>query len=325
MTRPKPILCLGILVADVIGHPVRDIPAPGQLTLVEELGLFRGGCAATTAAVLARFAIPVQVLGRVGADPFGAFLRSALAGDGVDVSGVRRDEQANTSATMVLVNPDGERRFIHFVGANASLTLADIDLDRLADFAILHVAGALVMPGLDGPPMTTLLRQARAAGVTTTVDTAWDDTGRWLAALGSCLPHIDFFLPSLVEAQHLTGENNPTRAAGALLKAGVGTVVLKMGAAGCLLMGPDRAPHAFPAHAVDVVDTTGAGDSFVAGFLAGIWLGWPPAQAARLANAAGALCVTRLGAAHGLDSLVQTVAFMDQAPLRQPETTPGHV
>jgi sugar/nucleoside kinase (ribokinase family) len=313
MTKNKPIICVGILVADIIGRPLRTIPDPGRLVLVDEMSLHTGGCASNTATTLARLGLPVEVIGMVGADSFGDFVVNALAGRGIGIKGITRDKEVGTSATMVMVAPDGERRFIHYIGANAQLRLEDIDLAILEACSILHVAGSLVMPGMDGLPTAELLRQAHLGGVTTFLDTVWDDTGRWMDLLAPCLPYIDYFVPSLAEAQQLTGLEAPEDIAQSLLEHGVKTVALKMGIHGCLVMSCDGQTVRLPSFQVDAVDATGAGDAFAAGFIAGVWEEWPLEQTARFANAVGALSVTGLGANGGVRSLSETLLFMENA------------
>jgi sugar/nucleoside kinase (ribokinase family) len=318
-SKGKPIVCLGIMVADVVGRPLRALPDAGRLVLVDEMGLHTGGCAVNTATALARLGLPTQVIGRIGADSFGDFLLETLDERGIDTQGVSHDPDAGTSATMVMVDPDGERRFVHYIGANAYLTLDDFDFGMIEAASILHVAGSLVLPGIDGEPTAQLLQRAQAAGVTTFLDTVWDDTGRWMDLLGPCLPYVDYFVPSLTEAQALTGQDEPEAVAHALLDRGVGTVGLKMGADGCLVMtdggpnGSTRESLRAPAFEVDVIDATGAGDAFAAGFITGVWKGWSLEKTARLANAAGALCVTGIGATGGVRSLPETLAFMESA------------
>ncbi len=309
----KPIVCLGILVADVVGRPLHAIPAPGRLVLVDEMGLHSGGCAVNAATALAQFGLPVEVIGKVGADPFGDFLVNAMQERGIGTRGVMRDSEAGTSATMVMVEPDGERRFVHYIGANARLTLDDIDMDLVNEASILHVGGSLVMPGIDGEPTAEILRQARAAEVTTFLDTVWDDTGGWMTLLEPSLPYIDYFIPSLPEAQAITGMNEPGDVARALIDHGAGTVALKMGADGCLVLSADNESIRLPAFDVQVVDATGAGDAFAAGFIAGIWQDWSLEKTAHFASAVGALCVTGVGASGGVRSLTETIQFMETA------------
>jgi sugar/nucleoside kinase (ribokinase family) len=310
------IACLGIMVADVIGRPLHHIPAPGRLVLVDKMQLHTGGCAVNVATALARLEIPVEVIGRVGADPFGDFLLTKLDERGIGRQGVSRDQEVGTSATMVMVDPDGERRFVHYLGANARLTPEDIDLALVHRAKILHIAGALVLPGLDGEPTAQLLKAAQARGITTFLDTVWDDTGQWMRHLGPALPYLDYFVPSLPEAQALTDLQAPDAVAQALLEHGVGTVALKMGADGCLVAAQDGSTLRVPAYEVEVVDATGAGDAFAAGFIAGVWHGWPRKKTARFANAVGALCVTGLGATGGVGSLEATLTFMDRTPVQ---------
>jgi sugar/nucleoside kinase (ribokinase family) len=312
----KPILCLGIMVADVVGRPLRTLPDPGRLVLVEEMSVHTGGCAINAATALARLGLPVEIIGKVGQDPLGDFLIRSLEERGIGSRGVSRDPQAGTSATMVMVDPDGERRFVHYIGANASLSLQDVDLGAFQSVCMLHVAGSLVMPGIDGQPTAELLQEAQERGWVTFLDTVWDDTGRWMEVLAPCVPHIDYFMPSLPEAQALTEAEDPEDVGSALLERGVGAVALKMGASGCMVMTKDGEVVDQPAFEVEVVDATGAGDAFAAGFMAGIWLGWTLERTALFANAVGALCVTGLGAMGGLKNLQDTLAFMDTTPLR---------
>jgi sugar/nucleoside kinase (ribokinase family) len=316
MTKKKPIICLGIMVADIIGRPLHTIPEPGRLVLVDEMSLHTGGCAINSATALARLGLPVEVIGKVGADTFGDFLLNAISERGIGISGVKCDDQVGTSATMVMVEPDGERRFVHYIGANATLDLGDVDVDMITTASILHIAGSFVMPGIDGQPTAALLAEARTAGVTTFLDTVWDDTGRWIDVLAPCLPQIDYFVPSLPEAQALTGLEPPEDVARALLDKGVRTVALKMGAEGCLVIEDTGNAIRLPAFQVDIVDATGAGDAFVAGFIAGIWKGWSLAETARFANAVGALCVTGVGATGCVNTLPATMQFMEVTPCK---------
>jgi sugar/nucleoside kinase (ribokinase family) len=314
MAENKPILCLGILVADVVGRPLKAMPSPGRLVLVEEMGLHTGGCAVNAASALAKLGLPVGVIGKVGDDPFGDFLIGTMQERGINTQGVKRDRGTGTSATMVMVEPDGERRFVHYIGANAHLTLDDVDLGLVSQASILHVGGSLVLPGIDGRPTAELLQQARERGVTTFLDTVWDDTGRWMDILKPCLPHIDYFIPSLPEARALVGLNQPDEVAQALIDHGCGIVALKMGGDGCLVVNSEGESIRLPAFEVDVVDATGAGDAFAAGFIAGVWQSWPLDETARFASAVGALCVTGTGASGGTRSLAETIQFMETAP-----------
>jgi sugar/nucleoside kinase (ribokinase family) len=280
------------------------------------MSLHTGGCAANAATALAKLDLPVEAIGKVGEDPFGDFVIDVLQERGIGTRGVKRDAQVGTSVTMVLVDPDGERRFVHYIGANASLTIDDIDFELISGAAILHIGGSLVLPGIDGQPTANLLKQARQAGVITFLDTVWDDTGRWMALLEPSLPYIDYFIPSLPEAQAITGFDQPEMIARVLIDQGVRTVALKMGPDGCLVMTGNYDLLRLPAFDVEVVDATGAGDAFAAGFMSGIWQGWSLDKTARFASALGAMCVTGVGAAGCVSSLEETLKFMETMPLK---------
>ena len=315
-TMKDPVVCLGILVADVVARPMHAVPEPGRLVLVDEMGLHTGGCAVNSATALVNLGLPVEVIGKVGSDPFGDYLVDVLQERGIGTRGVKRDPETGTSATMVMVDPDGERRFVHYIGANAQLTKEDIDLGLVAGASILHIGGSLVLPGIDGEPTADLLRHAQANGVLTFLDTVWDDTGRWMKLLEPSLLHIDYFIPSLPEAQAIVDLDEPQEVARALLDHGPGVVGLKMGPDGCLVMNQEGETIRFPAYDVQVVDATGAGDAFAAGLITGVWMGWPLDKTVRFASAVGALCVTGVGASGGVRSLQETLQFMENTSLK---------
>jgi sugar/nucleoside kinase (ribokinase family) len=300
------VVCLGILVADVIAAPVDDVPH-GAVSLMDEVSLRGGGCALNTGTGLARFGLSVSVVGKVGADAFGDFVLALLDERGLDRQGVVRDPVAPTSATVALVDSEGERSFLHLPGANGSLTADELPHERVFGGRALHVAGALVMPALDGAPTAALLAEARRRGVRTSLDTVYDATGRW-DRVEPCLPHLDLLTLSLAEAEGITGEREPASASAWLRDRGVAEVALKLGSDGCFVVGDD-VEEAVPAFAARAVDGTGAGDAFAAGCLYGRLAGWPLVDAARLGNAAGALATTAFGATEGLRDLDETLAF----------------
>jgi sugar/nucleoside kinase (ribokinase family) len=304
------VTCLGILVADLVGKPVDEYPARGKLVLVDQLELHSGGCAANTGVALAKIGISVGVIGKVGNDGLGDFMINVLERNGVDARGVVRDPNVGTSGTMVMVHSDGERSFIHYIGANACLTEEDVDFSLLEDTKILHVAGSFLMPGLDGEPTANVLRKAKERGMITTLDTAWDSKGRWMSLLRPCLQYVDYAVPSIEEARMVTGKQDPADVAKVLMDHGVKVVALKMGEEGCYIRSADQEIR-IPKYNVEAVDALGAGDCFAAGFLTGIVKGWDLEKTGRFANAVGAMCVMALGATTGVKSLEETLEFME--------------
>jgi sugar/nucleoside kinase (ribokinase family) len=298
------VVCLGILVADVIARPFDELPEAGSLGFVETVSLHGGGCALNTASVLTRLGCPAAVTGKVGVDALGDFLLQLLDDRGVDRRGVIRDPSAPTSTTVVLVGRDGERTFLHAKGANARLDASELDSELLFSGRGLHIAGALVLDALDGEPCAALLAEARRQGMLTSVDPVWDATGRWERIL-PLLRHTDVFMPSLAEATAICGETDPAAAAAWLQRAGARQVVVKLGADGCYVSGVGHLSGV----GVTAVDSTGAGDAFAAGLLYGLLAGWPRERAARLANAAGALATTVVGASARIATLSETLSI----------------
>ncbi len=304
------IICLGILVADILGHPIDTLPARGALQLVASIAPYIGGCAANTGIGLQKLGIETLVVGQVGRDGLGDFVLGELERAGVQAQ-ISRDEGAPTSATMVLVSSDAERSFLHCTGANATLSPQNFGFLEAEGAELLHIAGHGLMPRFDGAPCAALLRCAREIGLKTSLDTAGAPDEAWRENLRLCLPHLDYFVPSLHEVEALFPDaKTPREVAARLLEAGVGTVALKMGERGSLICTRDAAFEVAPFE-VDAVDATGAGDAFAAGFLAGVTKGFSPDGCARLGNAVGALCVTRIGTVAGVLELEATLKWME--------------
>jgi sugar/nucleoside kinase (ribokinase family) len=300
-------VCLGILVADVVARPVDGLPEPGTLQLVDEIVVRGGGGAHNVSIRLARWGLAVEAVGKVGADSFGDFVVSSLRDRNVGCGGVLRDGNASTSASVVLVDADGERSFLHVVGANGALRADELDVDAVCAGRWLLLTGALVLPALDGAPAAALLAEAKRRGGATALDTVWDPTGGW-SRVAPLLPHVDVFMPSLAEAREITGERDCEAVAAALHAAGVREVALKLGAAGCYASGEGFTGRIEPIR-VRTVEETGAGDAFVAGVLYGKLAGWSFERCVRFGNAAGAVATTTVGAAEGVVPVEETAAL----------------
>ena len=303
------VACLGILVADVVGKPIEAFPPKGTLAAVARMELHAGGCAANTGIALAKLGVAVAVLGRVGSDGFGDFLVQTVQKAGADTRGVVQGGAEATSATMVAVDAQGERTFLHYPGANAVFDASDVDWSRIEPAGILHVAGPFLMPQFVGDQCAAVLRRAKALGKTTTLDTVWDFTGRWMSVLAPALPYLDYVLPSLEEARRLTGRDTPRDIAQVFLDGGVRVVGLKLGEQGAYILTAGGDEFTVPALPVAPVDALGAGDAWAAGFLCGLTHGWDLEKTARFANAVGACAVQALGATTGIKSFGETHAY----------------
>jgi sugar/nucleoside kinase (ribokinase family) len=289
------VVCAGIVVADIVVCPFTGLPDLGTLKLVERTELHVGGCAANTAITLAQLGVETEIVACVGEDEFGYFLSSTLARQGVNISGLVRSPKLATSTTVVLVAANGERSFLHAIGANAGLGPEHFPARLLQRCGILHLGGALLLPRLDSYPMAALLSAARAAGTVTSLDTVWDHSGGWYETLAPCLSQLDILMANESEAAALANSADPDAAADFFLGCGVRWVAIKLGERGCLLASSSER-HRLPAFDVPVVDTTGAGDAFAAGFLAGRAAGCDLRTCGLLGCRAGARCVSHVGA-----------------------------
>jgi sugar/nucleoside kinase (ribokinase family) len=178
------VVSLGQLVADIVVKPVGEFPQKGTADLVEQIKLHSGGCALNTANTLGKLGVNTGVIGKVGSDIFGDFLISEMKRCGVDTKGTRKEPEINTSSVIVMVSSYGERTFLYCPGATEELTIDDVDFSLIKHCKILHIGGVMKLPKLD---VVSVLKEAKDFSVTTSLDTDWDPTGRWLSLVEPCL------------------------------------------------------------------------------------------------------------------------------------------
>ena len=298
----KHVHCLGVLVVDALSGPIPHYPVPGHTTQVntETIRFMPGGGAANTASALRMMGIPVSIFSKVGDDPTGMFLLRELEARGVDTRGICVSNDDATPFTFVAMHPDGERTFIHTPGANRTFSTRDIDRTALFDTDYLFYSDLWVMPRLDGKPGAELLQEARARGVVTLLDECWG-LGPRRESFEVMVPHADYLLPSYHDLLEIYPKNKPEEIVDILHDLGATKIILKMGKAGCLLSF-DRRIETLASVATRVVDTTGAGDAFVAGFIAGLVHGCEDRESAVIGSRAAAACIQHVGGAVGIPS-----------------------
>ena len=303
----------GLIVADLIASPMnlRDPPPPGVLVKINTIELTTGGNVCNTGMAMAKLGARVAAAGIVGQDILGAALVDRLNRAGMDVSCVFADARAQTSSTVVAVEPGGERCFFHTPGATALL-----DADAFRRCIPLFEKCTYVQVGYFGllPSLTedlaTVLRELKQKAPQTklALDTVNPPASREL--LPPILPHLDLFCPSRTEAETLTGESEPKRMVAAFRSSGMrrdALIGIKLDAEGCLL--DDGATSVFcPAYPIDCVDTTGAGDTWFGGLLVALRKNMPLERAGKFANRVAADCCTALGASAGVRSFDETIA-----------------
>ncbi len=319
---PKRIVNVGICCVDAIGQYVDEFPERKGLALFERLTLATGGNAVNCSIALRQLGLDCTAVVKIGADILGELILGELERHGVDARGVIRGTDAGTPFSFVCANRDGERSFIHTPGTNATLRLDEIDPSLIAEADLLFLTGSMVMPALDGPPSAELLRRARAAGAVTVLDTVYASTvsaEAWQRAIFPCLPHTDYFVPSLPEARRLTGLEDPGAMADAFQHRGCRSVIIKLDAEGAFCRDVDGVSRHIGAYRVEhVVDATGAGDCWSAGFLAGLAEGLDLCDCVRLGHAVAAHGIQHTGASSGIPPLAEVRRF-------QAVTTGGEV
>ena len=299
------IACLGVHVLDVLARPVEAIPEGQGGALVEEIRITAAGSAGGTALVLGKLGAEVLSMGAIGTDAVGDMLLALLARDGVDTRGLLRRDDVQTSASVLPIRPDGSRPAFHVVGANATYGPGDVDWDATAGVTHLHLGGPEFM---GGEAAGQIAAAARERGITVSADIlAPGDSGitDWIAPL---FEHLDYLLPNDEQATGLSGESDLEAAGRWFVDRGVGCVAATCGGDGVVIVDADGAERV-PAFAIDVVDTTGCGDAFSAGFLRGLELGRSRHDAAVLGCATAALVAQGLGTDHGEFSLTEADAL----------------
>lgn len=305
------IVCLGQIVADIIAKPVIELPEKGKLKLLKNVSFRSGGGAVNTAISLSKLGIKSSVIGKAGEDGFAELVLQDLKQNKVEIKGIVRDKEVGTSANMVLLSQDGERSFLQYIGANATLSEKDIRWDVIKKAKILHYTGALLLFKFDGKPAGRVLKKAKELGITTSLDIVWDARGKWEKTLKYCLPYVDIFVPSLIEGKMVTGKNSKEEIAEELLKKGVKIVAITLGKNGCYIKTKNE-ELTVPGYKIKAVDTTGAGDAFAAGFLTGYFKGYNLSNVGKLANAVGAMCVKEVGGTAGIKPLGETLKFIKE-------------
>ena len=308
------VLCVGILVADLFVPPLPRLPVPGELQLVDDMLLAAGGCAANAAMDLAKLGVRTAVCGKVGNDFFAAFVRDELEARGLDVSGIRASTTAPTARTVILPVIGDDRRYIHAVGANAELSVDDIDFDQVARARVLFVGGYLLFPGMQPAALAELFQFARQRGIQTVLDVAGPRSEQGLAPLSPVLPFTDVFLPNQDEAAVMTGEADPWRQAEIFSSLGAGTTVITRGGEGVVVRAPGQSLAA-PALPFDFVDGSGAGDAFAAGAIVGLLEGWDLEHTLAFATAIGGSACTRLGTTAGVLTRPAALDYLAGHPL----------
>jgi sugar/nucleoside kinase (ribokinase family) len=300
---------MGVHVLDVLARPVERIPEGQGGELVEQIKITAAGSAGGTALVLAKLGAEVRSAGAIGSDAAGDMLVSLLERDGVDTSLLVRRSDAQTSATVLPIRPNGDRPALHVIGANATYGPDEVPWDALADCTHLHLGAPEFM---GGEAAAQILSRAREHGVVTSADILAPGEGL-LDWIGPALPQLDYLLPNAEQVLALTGKEDLVAGCRELVSRGAGCVAATRGADGVLIV-DGESEESVPAFEVEVVDTTGCGDGYSAGFLRGLSLGHDSERAATIGSATAAQVAQGLGTDAGDYDLDKVLEFADSAP-----------
>jgi len=314
----KKVVSLGLHICDILGRPVDGIPSGQSLSILDEARITVAGTSAGTSVDMAKLGLKVYAMGAVGEDLIGDFVINTMESYGINTQGLIRKSGVQTSTSMLLIRPNGERPALHVPGANSHYQLEDVDFNILADADYLHFGGSGLLPGIDGEPSKKILEYAKQHGVVTTFDLIAIDTIDLLPIIEPSLPFIDFFMPGLEEAAMICGFRRRDEIHRFFLDKGVKHTVFKNGEDGSYIgwMDEDQLQEIhIPSFQTQVVDSTGCGDSYCAGFIKALSLGKSLRTCGQIGSACGALVISGLGSDAGIENWKKTQSFANDTPV----------
>lgn len=304
---------IGFITFDCLGWPVTAIPEGGGTILIEELAMAVSGAAGTALIAAAKMGLSCLAVGGVGQDLMGDWVLKRLREFDIDTSTLPQLAGWRTSSSIVTTRPDGMRPALHMKGATGNFYIDDAMLPQAIDARVVHLGGVGLMHCMDRGRNAELARQARAKGAIVTAD-VFAGSPADMPAVASILPETDYFMPSIEEAQALTGLRDVGDTARFFLDKGVGCCVFTLGADGAYYHHADGTHFTVPSFNIEVRCTCGCGDAFDAGFAVALCREMDAETAVRFAQATAALTATGLGSQAGVVSFEHTLDFMRTTP-----------
>jgi hypothetical protein len=300
---------IGLYILDVLGRPVAKIPDGGNVDFIEEIRLTVAGTAGGTVVDAAKLGLKSLAVGAVGDDEKADWVLMTLGKHGVDTSAMQRLKGVPTSATILNVRPNGDRPALHVRGASDHFEVAPSMYDQVFDAPIIHLGGTGLLKKLDGPASATLLKEAKIRNRIVTFDLI-AASAETIGNVVPLLPFIDYFMPSIEEARDMSGQSVVGDCAKFYLDRGAACCVFTLGGDGAFYAHSDGTRLRSPAYDIRIVDTTGCGDAFDAGFITALHHKMDTETALRFAQAAAGLVATGLGSDAGIISFDHTLQTM---------------
>lgn len=306
---------IGFYTFDCLGWPFTEVPPGGGTNFIDELTLAVSGAAGTASIAASKMGLKTLAVGGVGHDLMGDWVLKRLQHFGVDTSTMQQQQGWKTSSSIVTTRRDGSRPALHMRGATADFYVDDAMMDQVTDAKVVHIGGIGLMRKMDQGRNAELMKRAKKNGAVTTVDIfagSKDD----MPAVAMVLPHTDYFIPSIEEAQALTGLTDMGDIARHFIDLGVKCCVFTLGGDGAYYHHANGTVFKIPAFEIDVKCTCGCGDAFNAGFAVGLNKGFDPQATVRFAQATSALNATGLGSQAGVESFEHTLNFMKSTKVK---------
>lgn len=320
------VLCIGMMVCDIFLAPIPSDILKLDSTSIERPKVSCGGDALNVAIGARKLGLDISVCGRIAEDYSGNQIHAACRTLGIDQRGLLIDSDASTATSYVLLDEAGERHFLSNRAIFSRMREDDVPdaLIESADF--VYFGSAMAMREMNRGGLAALFRRAKACGKTTILDAAIaDDTAPsgWMAELSEAFSFTDYFLPSISEAFALTGETEPHEIAERFRTFGMKAFAVKLGKRGCYITDFRQEALLPPPGGLHVVDTTGAGDSFVAGFLRGLAEGWTPFRCAAFANCVAGRNLEAIGGTAGIPTFDNALAYYHKTYTTEPVEKEG--
>jgi sugar/nucleoside kinase (ribokinase family) len=304
---PKPrVIVIGELNVDVVAIGLSEPPLVGAEILADEVTLRLGSASAIFACGIAKLGHEVTFVSQVGKDLLGEFCLSQLRSTGVSTENVSVRPELRTGVTIAL-STRKDRALITYPGAIATFSSTQMRMSMLKRHQHLHMTSYFLQKALR-PAFASIFREARLAGLTTSFDPNSDPTHKWTSKINQVLSHTDILFLNKSEALQLTR----TKAVGTALKKlaqSVPCVVIKLGRKGAVAIKNGQI-SSVGGYRVQTLDTTGAGDSFAAGFISSYLLGNSLFECLRFGNACGALSTLQAGGTSGQPNAAQLKRFL---------------
>lgn len=307
----KKILCVGMMVCDTLLSTV-----PSNILELDSVSIQRpviscGGDALNVAMGLAKLDSSVSIVGRIADDSNGKFILEECSKYGVDTSGVVYDDLCATASSFALIDINGERHFLSEKSIFARLIGKDIPQQFIENADYIYFGSAMAMSSMNGGGIYELFSSAHDAGKITIMDASinLDEEQQWLTYLTPAFSETDIFFPSMDEAVKITGKQEPSEIADCFIQFKMKMFGIKLGARGCYMTDFKNEYYIDCPKNSKVVDTTGAGDSFMAGLICAMANGWESLKAVEFAVSIATQNVGAMGGTSGIPNFEEALNF----------------